>query len=308
MRGSGVAIKGCGLGVARSALARVSTVAVMLAGLIVAAEAKLPGAVHCYNDICHRVRTVAETEARRGIVEPLVASFYDAPERDRFNPRSETSSGARFDPDADDNAASPIHPDGTVLLLWSPRTRAAAVIRINNAGPYYPGRTLDVSRAVAERLGFANGGTMELLSTVISAPSEPEARYVRGRSYGRVPGYLGTFDNIALAGGADASVRAAIEATGLVATDLTSPDDVTPIAAGEHIHWLDLMAACEAAPSELLAPALPPGEAEFALLAPADDFPPSAQVAVEAIEAWPLSVPAFLEVALHDDLAVGLQR
>lgn len=164
-----------------------------------ASEAKVPGAVHCYNAICHHVRTVRETEARVGIIETLVASFYDAPDRDRFNPRLETSSGERFEADADDNAASPIHPDGTILLIWSPTTRAAALVRINNAGPYYPGRTLDVSHGVADRMGFGGGGVMRLVSVVIAAPLEPEARYVRGRVYPKVPGYLGNFETLELA-------------------------------------------------------------------------------------------------------------
>jgi hypothetical protein len=301
MRGCGVAFKRRGLGAVRIALARAATAAVALAGLTAAADAKLPGSIHCFNDICHRVRTVAETEARRGLVEPVVASFYDAPGRDRFNPRSETSSGARFDPDADDNAASPIHPDGTVLMLWSPVTRGAAIVRINNAGPYYPGRTLDVSRAVAERLGFSNGGTMELLSTVISAPSEPEAHYVRGRSYAKVRGFLGTFDTIALATGADMSARTAIETTGLVATDLGSPENISPLDAEPHIRWNDLLRTCDLAPTDVLAPEQPVASTEFALHAESDDVSPAGQSALADGEPAPSSVAAILEVALLDN-------
>ncbi len=115
-----------------------------------------------------------------------------------------------FDADTADNAASPIHPDGTVLLIWSPISRGAAVVRVNNAGPYYPGRTLDVSRGVAEKLGFAKGGVMQLLSAVIAAPSAPDAHYRRGRVYPRVSGYLGTFDNLALASLQDPVAREAI--------------------------------------------------------------------------------------------------
>jgi rare lipoprotein A len=171
----------------------------VLCAAIGPSEAKIPGAVHCYNDICHQVRTIADTERRLGIIEPVMASFYDAPDRDRFNPRTETSSGERFAADADDNAASPIHPDGTVLLIWSPTTHAAAMVRINNAGPYFPGRSLDVSRGVAERLGFGDGGVMMLLSVVIAAPQPPDAAYVRGRVYPKVPGYFGTFASLDLA-------------------------------------------------------------------------------------------------------------
>lgn len=170
-----------------------------LGAALVPSEAKIPGAVHCFNDICHRVRTIAETEQRVGHIEAIVASYYDDPDRDRFNPRSETSSGEQFIAEADDNAASPLHPDGTVLLLWSPTTRAAAVVRINNAGPYFPGRVLDVSRGVADRLGFGDSGVMTLMSVVIAAPQLRDATYVRARVYPKVPGYFGMFASLDLA-------------------------------------------------------------------------------------------------------------
>jgi rare lipoprotein A len=220
------------------------------------AYAKLPGMVHCYNAICHRVRTVEETAARRGIVEPVVASFYDSPANDRFNPRLETSSGAMFDADTADNAASPIHPDGTVLLVWSPVTRGAAVVRVNNAGPYYPGRTLDVSRATAEKLGFSKGGVMQLLSVVVSAPSEPDARYQRGRVYPKVRGFLGTFDNLALASLEDPAAREAIfQGNQPLPTLALSPTQQLVLSATEqHIKARALAEAFAAAPNELIEP------------------------------------------------------
>jgi rare lipoprotein A (peptidoglycan hydrolase) len=220
------------------------------------ADAKSAGTVHCYNDICHRVRTVEETTGRRGMIEAVVASFYDSPANDRFNPRSETSSGAIFDADMPDNAASPIHPDGTVLLIWSPVTRGAAVVRVNNAGPYYPGRTLDVSRATAEKLGFSKGGVMQLLSVVISAPSEPESRYQRGRVYPKVRGYLGTFDNLALASLEDPAAREAIFASNqpLPMLALNPTQQLLLTATEQHIKARALAEAFAGVPPELVAP------------------------------------------------------
>ena len=239
--------------------------ATLLAG---GAQAKLPGAVHCYNDICHRVRTVAETEARRGIEEPLVASFYDSPEKDRFNPSLETSSGTQFEPYADDNAASPIHPDGTILLLWSPVTRGAVVVRVNNAGPYYPGRTLDVSRGVAERLGFSRGGTMQLLSVVIGAPSEPEAHYVRGRVYPKVRGYLGKFDNIALASLAEPIARRATAPRVDTNAAMSPSAQIALHVTEEHFRLTELALAFQAAPAEVISPdeGVPDGVAVAAIM------------------------------------------
>jgi Lytic transglycolase len=223
---------------------------------VASAYAKLPGTVHCYNDICHRIRTVEETAARRGIIEPVLASFYDSPANDRFNPRSETSSGAMFDADTPDNAASPIHPDGTVLLIWSPVTRGAAVVRVNNAGPYYPGRTLDVSRGTAEKLGFNKGGVMQLLSVVITAPSELDSRYQRGRVYPKVRGFLGTFDNLALASLEDPAAREAIfQGNQPLPMLALSPTQQLVLAATEqHIIASALVEAFAAVPNELIEP------------------------------------------------------
>ncbi len=112
---------------------------------------------------------------------------------DRFNTCNLTSSGEVFRPDSADNAASPIFPDGTVILAYYPVTRKAAVLRVNSAGPYHSDRRLDVSRATAEKLGFRTKGVAELMVTVIKAPEPEEARYRKLRQYPHVPGYMGMF-------------------------------------------------------------------------------------------------------------------
>ena len=98
------------------------------------AEAKTPGSTYCYHGTCHRVKTLAETQALVGVEETLYASHYDDCSKDRYNPCGLTSSGERFHPDRPDNTASPIYPDGTVLLVWSPDNQQALVVRVNNAG------------------------------------------------------------------------------------------------------------------------------------------------------------------------------
>jgi rare lipoprotein A (peptidoglycan hydrolase) len=251
---------------------------------VASAHAKLPGIVHCYNDICHRVRTVDETHARRGVIEPVVASFYDSPANDRFNPRLETSSGAMFDADTADNAASPIHPDGTVLLIWSPVTRGAAVVRVNNAGPYYPGRTLDVSRGTAEKLGFAKGGVMQLLSVVIAAPSEPDARYQRGRVYPKVRGYLGTFENLALASLEDPTAREAVFQGNqpLAALALNTTQHLMLAATEKHMKSHALAEAFATVPNELVEP---PDLHSSMVVAESEMVPPEAAVHTPPAEA-----------------------
>src|SRR5262245_14307501 len=82
------------------------------------AEAKTPGSTYCYYGTCHRVKTLAETQSLIGGKELLQASFYDSCKNDRYNPCGLTSSGEAFEPERADNAASPIYPDGTTLLVW----------------------------------------------------------------------------------------------------------------------------------------------------------------------------------------------
>ena len=136
-------------------------------------EAKTPGKTYCFVGKCHRVKTIDETQALVGKEEAITASHYDDCSKDRFNPCGLTSSGERFHPDRPDNTASPIYPDGTQLLVWSPENKRALVVRVNNAGPYWGNRTLDLSRAAAEKLGFEGDGVAKLKVKVIKAPEEP---------------------------------------------------------------------------------------------------------------------------------------
>jgi len=165
----------------------------------VPASAKTPGARYCFGGWCHRVSTLAQTETFVGWRGYLLASFYDDCHRDRLNPCGLTSSGAVFRPDLPDNAASPLFPDGTVILAYNPKSGDASVLRITSTGPYSGDRKLDVSRAGAERLGFANAGIAHLVVSVLRSPTIEDATYVRRRVYPRVPGHLGKFENFDLA-------------------------------------------------------------------------------------------------------------
>ncbi|HUS96467.1 MAG TPA: septal ring lytic transglycosylase RlpA family protein [Hyphomicrobiaceae bacterium] len=160
------------------------------------AVAKTPGKTYCYNGICHRVKTIAETKREVGKRHTVVASFYDSCRRDRFNPCGLTSSGERFKPNRADNAASPVYPNGTTLLVWNPSNRRTAVVRINNSGPYMGSRKLDLSRAAADRLGFRHRGVARVVIKVLRAPTQRQARYSRNRTYAPVPGYVGVFASI----------------------------------------------------------------------------------------------------------------
>ncbi|MET0431379.1 MAG: septal ring lytic transglycosylase RlpA family protein [Hyphomicrobium sp.] len=181
------------MGISASAVAA----ALLTIALVAApAEAKTPGKTYCFNGICHRVLSIPEMVAIVGHDETLEASHYDDCRRDRFNPCGLTSSGEAFRPNEADSAASPIYPDGTVLLIRNPANGSTAVVRVNNAGPYWRKRKLDVSRAAAERLGFAERGVATLEVRVMSAPSIVDATYKKNRRYAPVPGPIGEFASL----------------------------------------------------------------------------------------------------------------
>ncbi len=134
------------------------------------AEAKTPGKTYCYNTVCHRVKTLDEMDKLVGHEEVVVSSYYDDCKVDKFNPCTRLSSGEEHRPDLPDNAASPVYPNGTILLLENPTTNVQLLVRVNNSGPYRKGRMLDVSRAAAEELGFKKKGVAKIKLTVISGP------------------------------------------------------------------------------------------------------------------------------------------
>ena len=134
-------------------------------------QSKTPGKTYCENEVCHRVMTIAETEALIGKAVWQLASFYDDCKLDKGNPCTALSSGEKFQPSEADNAASPIYPDGTTISVFNPATQRTAILRINNSGPYHGLRQLDVSKGAAETLGFIDSGTATLRVTVIGAPS-----------------------------------------------------------------------------------------------------------------------------------------
>ncbi len=194
----------------------------LLAGTI-AADAKIPGSTHCYFGICHRVKTLPETAKLIGIKTVVQSSFYDDCKVDRFNPCTLTSSGEVFRPDRPDNAASPIYPDGTKLLVWNPKTKSAAIVRVNSAGPYHGKRTLDLSRATAERLGFKRSGVASLHVQVISAPTHTESRYKKNRTYAAVPGPIGKYENFDMAMADLSRVMPALDTSKMLVAALLRP-------------------------------------------------------------------------------------
>jgi rare lipoprotein A len=82
-----------------------------------------------------------------------------------------TASGERFDMNAF-TAAHPTLPFGTRVLVRNPRNDRFVVVRINDRGPFVPGRIIDLSHAAARALGMLGFGPKVV---VLSEPGPEHA-------------------------------------------------------------------------------------------------------------------------------------
>jgi rare lipoprotein A len=78
-----------------------------------------------------------------------IASFYSQ--------GTKTASGEKFDP-GELTAAHPTLPFGTRLRVTNQHTGRSVTVRVNDRGPYVPGRVVDVSYSAAEQLGMVGRG------------------------------------------------------------------------------------------------------------------------------------------------------
>lgn len=72
-------------------------------------------------------------------------------------------------------AAHPTLPLGSIVRVVNTKNHRSQIVRINDRGPYVEGRELDVSYAVARRLGFDQRGLAKVRLELLEVPSRPEA-------------------------------------------------------------------------------------------------------------------------------------
>lgn len=87
-----------------------------------------------------------------------LASFYEESGR--------TADGEEFDPQAL-TAAHPSLPFGTRLRVTNVATGRSVIVRVNDRGPFIPGRIVDVSYSAAKTLGIVGRGTAEVKLDVV---------------------------------------------------------------------------------------------------------------------------------------------
>jgi rare lipoprotein A len=87
-----------------------------------------------------------------------VASFYTE--------GTQTASGEKFDTH-DLTAAHPTLPFGTRLRVTNVASGRSVTVRVNDRGPYVPGRIVDVSYSAAETLGMVGSGVAKVKLDVV---------------------------------------------------------------------------------------------------------------------------------------------
>ena len=83
-----------------------------------------------------------------------------------------TASGEPYDPDAL-TAASHKYKLGSTLKVTNPETGRSVNVRINDRGPLPRGRSLDLSKSAAERLGITDKGVARVKVTPVSSHPRP---------------------------------------------------------------------------------------------------------------------------------------
>ena len=79
---------------------------------------------------------------------------------------TQTASGEKFDTH-ELTAAHPTLPFGTRLRVTNVATGRSVTVRVNDRGPFVPGRAVDVSYAAAESLGMVGKGVAKVKLDVV---------------------------------------------------------------------------------------------------------------------------------------------
>src|SRR5215472_11970979 len=82
-----------------------------------------------------------------------------------------TTSGERYDPNRL-TAASKTLPLGSVVKVENPKNGRAVTVRINDCGPFVRGRSLDLSRGAARKIGITHRGVAPVKLTTLAAPAD----------------------------------------------------------------------------------------------------------------------------------------
>jgi rare lipoprotein A len=158
-------------------------VAVALCTAAVSACVQTPFAGQNLASRVQRIETPAEPDqvrpqvaARPAVERKRVASVVERPKastRDAstglasfYRHGTKTASGERFDA-TQLTAAHPTLPFGTRLRVTNVTNGQSVTVRVNDRGPFIPGRIVDVSHSAAEALGMTGAGITKVKLDVV---------------------------------------------------------------------------------------------------------------------------------------------
>jgi rare lipoprotein A len=84
-----------------------------------------------------------------------------------------TSTGEKFNSN-NLTAASTTLPLGSVVKVTNPDNGHSVKVRINDCGPYVHGRSLDLSKRAAEKIGITHDGVAHVKVTTVKVPANAE--------------------------------------------------------------------------------------------------------------------------------------
>ncbi len=165
----------------------------------------------------------------RPLSEQGIGSWYGR----KFNGQH-TSSGEVYDMFAM-TAASPILPIPSYARVTNPANGRSVIVRINDRGPFHPGRIIDLSYAAAYKLGYVGSGSAAVQVDRI-LPSEIRAGRIPNAQPGPPPVIYASAEHAAVA---TTSVPLAPAATGLspaLAAAAALPPALPPMASTAPAH------------------------------------------------------------------------
>lgn len=92
-----------------------------------------------------------------------------------------TSDGEIYNP-KELTAASKTLPIGSHVRVTNPENGCSVVVRVNDRGPYVRGRSLDLSRRAARRIGMIDQGVCRVRVRVVDVTSHDERAYGQTRA------------------------------------------------------------------------------------------------------------------------------
>ena len=108
----------------------------------------------------------APPSPKKPTVHEVTASWYGSESAGR-----PTTSGEPFNPRRL-TAASTTLPLGSVIKVENPKNGRSVRVRINDCGPFVPGRSLDISLRAAQKIGIARQGAAQVKITTLKTPPD----------------------------------------------------------------------------------------------------------------------------------------